>query len=264
MAYWCSDAGCWAVCPLVTTIMRLLSNSGFTRYSFFLIKRHKVRATGLTQVVLIPRLITYLCCYLLDQNGVRVRTRNNTDRVESSFDQSPSLISQSLFCAQGTRALAQVALAYLVVSGTFCFPGITSGTFSPGLVSKYRGRAPKGAIFVWTHSQRETWGVSFPHPTGSLTTRVLMNGGSAPPRVSTSFLVLHQSSPGTVRPLSHQLILAEPRALTSTRPLGHSPAFPHRDVKRVYLVDSFIARNPQTNAQTTSLALTLSGHTFSG
>ncbi len=48
------------VCPLVTTIMSLLSNSDFTSGSFFLIKRHKVRATGLTQVVSIPRLITYL------------------------------------------------------------------------------------------------------------------------------------------------------------------------------------------------------------
>ena len=95
----------------------------------------------------------------------------------------------------------------------------------------------------------------FPRPTGSLTARILMNGGSAPPRVSTSFLVLHQSSPGTARPLSHQLVSAEPRALIATRPLGHSPAFPHRDVKRVYLVDSFIARVPQNNAQTTSLAL---------
>ncbi len=47
------------------------------------------------------------------------------------------------------RTLAQVALAYLVVSGTFCFPGITSGTVSPGLVSKYPGRAPKGALFLW-------------------------------------------------------------------------------------------------------------------
>ena len=205
--------------------MSLLSNSGFKSYSFFLIKRHRVRATGLTQVVLIPRLITYLCCYLLDQNGVRVRTRNNTDRVESSFDQSPSLISQSLFCAQGTRALAQVALAYLVVSGTFCFPGITSSTVPPGLVSKYPGRVPKGALVVWrlwgwvcllrvgsclggfwlsrarasaffirTHSQRETWALLFPRPTGSLTARVLGDSGSAPPRVSTpssSFVSRH-------------------------------------------------------------------------
>ncbi len=87
------------VCPLVITIMGLLSDSGFTSYSFFLIKRHKVRATGLTQVVLIPRLITYFCCYLLDQNCVRTRTRNNTGRVESSFDQSPSLCSQCRFYA---------------------------------------------------------------------------------------------------------------------------------------------------------------------
>ncbi len=47
------------VCPLVTTIMSLSSNSGFTSYSFFLIKRHRVHATGPTQVVLTPRLITY-------------------------------------------------------------------------------------------------------------------------------------------------------------------------------------------------------------
>ena len=59
------------VCPLVTTIMSLLSNSGFTSYSLFLIKRHKAHATGPTQVVLVPRLITYLCYYLFDQNGLR-------------------------------------------------------------------------------------------------------------------------------------------------------------------------------------------------
>ncbi len=111
------------VCPLVTTIMSSLSNSGFTGYSLFLIKRHKVRATGPTQVVLAPRLITYFCYYLLDQNGVRASTRNNTGCVESLFDQSPLLFSLSLFCAQGTCMLAQVALAYLVF-GTFCFLSI--------------------------------------------------------------------------------------------------------------------------------------------
>ena len=140
------------VCLLVTTIMSLLSNSGFTSYSVFLTKRHRVHATGLTPVVLLPRLITYLCCYLLDQNGVQVRTRNNTGHVESSFDQLPSVVSQSRFCTQGLCALAQVTLAYLVVSGMFCFPGITLSTISPGLVSKYPGRAPKGALFVWRHS----------------------------------------------------------------------------------------------------------------
>ncbi len=49
---------------------------------------------------------------------------------------------QSRCCAQGLRRLAQVVLAYLDVSTMF-FPGITSGTVSPGLVSKYPGRAPK-------------------------------------------------------------------------------------------------------------------------
>ncbi len=103
-----------------------------------------------------------------------------------------------------------------------------------------------------------------PRPTGSLTARVLVNGGSALPRVSTSLLVFRPSSPGSARPLSHQLISAEPRTLTATRPLGQSPAFPHLEERRVYLVDSFIAHDPQHNAQTTSLALTPSGHTFSG
>ncbi len=36
------------VCPLVTTIMSLLSNSGFTSYSVFWTKRHRVCATVLT------------------------------------------------------------------------------------------------------------------------------------------------------------------------------------------------------------------------
>ncbi len=38
-------------------------------------------------------------------------------------------------------------------------------------------------LFIWVHSQRETW-VSVPRPTGSLTARVLGNSGSAPPQVS--------------------------------------------------------------------------------
>ena len=118
--------------------------------------------------------------------------------------------------------------------------------------------------FGHTLSERRGGGVLFPRPTGSLTARVLVNGGSALLRGSTSLLVLHQSSPGTARPLSHQLVSAEPRALTATRPLSHSPVFPHPDVKRVYLVDSFIARNPHNNAHTTSPLLTRSGHTFSG
>ncbi len=119
---------------------------------------------------------------------------------------------------QGTRLLAQVALAYLVVSGTFCFPGITSSTVSPGLVSKYPGRAPKGAlscgvrlvvhlmrvacvrsclgVFVGSPTCARYLSILYsdtlsardmgaPRPMGSLTARVLGDGGSAPPRVST-------------------------------------------------------------------------------
>ncbi len=121
-----------------------------------------------------------------------------------------------------------------------------------------------GVLYSDTLSARDVSFVLVPRPTGSLTARVLVNGGSALPQVSTSLLVLHRSSPGAARPLSHRLVSAEPRALTATRPLGHSPVFPHPDVKRVYLVDSFIARNLHNNAHTTSLVLTLSGHTFSG
>ncbi len=122
-----------------------------------------------------------------------------------------------------------------------------------------------GVLYSDTLSARDVggWGV-IARPTGLLTVRVLVNGGSALPWVSTSLLVLRQSSPGIARLLSHWLISAEPRALTATRPLGHSLVFPHLDIRRVYLVDSFIARDAQHNAHTTSLVLTLSGHTFSG
>ncbi len=79
-----------------------------------------------------------------------------------------------------------------------------------------------------------------------------------------SFLVLRQSSPGTARPFLHQLVSAGPCALAATRPLCHSPAFPHPDERHVYFVDSFIGRTSQNNAQTKSLALTSIGQTFSG
>ncbi len=78
-----------------------------------------------------------------------------------------------------------------------------------------------------------------------------------------SSLVPCQSSPGIARLLLHRLASAQPRTLAATHPLGHSPVFPHLDVRRVYLIDSFIARDPQYNAHTTSPVLNLSGHTFS-
>ncbi len=141
--------------------------------------------------------------------------RTNTGCASISFDKSPSSISQTLFWMHGTRALTQVVLAYLIVSGTFCFPGITSSTVSPGLLYKYPGRVPKGTLSCgmvrascsaggavaresclrdfWlscaqprSHSQRETWFFCRPpHPMGSLTARVLRSGRSIPLRVST-------------------------------------------------------------------------------
>ncbi len=140
-----------------------------------------------------------------------------------------------------------------------------AGLFRLGVfLSLAHPRARVAAFFIRTHSQRETWGIIVPRPTGLLTATVLVNGGSALPRVSTCLLVPHQSLPGIARLLSHRLVSAEPRALTATRPLGHSPVLPHLDVRRVYLVGSFIARDPLYNAHTTSLIPTPSGHTFSG
>ncbi len=61
-------------------------------------------------------------------------------------------------------------------------------------------RARVAAFFIWAHSQRETWSTPHgstrdvvhagPRPTGSLTARVLGNGGSALPRVRTCLLLL--------------------------------------------------------------------------
>ncbi len=89
------------------------------------------------------------------------------------------------------------------------------------------------AFFIWVHSQRETW-VPFPRPTGSLTARVLGNGGSAPPQVSiwgVGWVIPRvrprQSSPGTARLISHRLVSAEPHALAATHPLSNSLVFPH-------------------------------------
>ena len=124
-------------------------------------------------------------------------------------------------------------------------------------------RVLRHSLFGHTLSEKRG-GAVVPRPTGLLTARVLVNGGLALLRASTSLLVLSQSSPEIACLLSHRLISAEPLTLTATRPLGHSLVFPNLDVRCVYLIDSFIARDPRHNAHTISLALTLSGHTLSG
>ena len=116
---------------------------------------------------------------------------------------------------------------------------------------------------IRTHSQRETWGEClFPMPY-----RFAYSDSSSEWWVGSPVgQYLFPSRPSSIvtwdcaSTLSLRLVSAEPRALTATRPLGHSLVFPHLDVRRVYLVDSFIARDPQHNTHTTLLALTLSGH----
>ncbi len=65
------------VCPLVATIIGWLSKSGFTSYPRFPIKT--------AQVVLVPRLITYPCYCLLDQNDAISAKEHRAGRADSSF-----------------------------------------------------------------------------------------------------------------------------------------------------------------------------------
>ncbi len=116
-----------------------------------------------------------------------------------------------------------------------------------------------------THSQQETWLFGRPPlPMGSLSVRVLRDGSSVPPLVSTLSLSFDRpclgshvhslSGPSQQSPASW-LRLAHP-------PLGHPPVFPHPDERHVYFVDSFIRCSRQDNAHTKShtLTLPLSGH----
>ncbi len=118
---------------------------------------------------------------------------------------------------------------------------------SRGFVARLRARTRSS--ISGTLSARDVMGS---RPTGSLTARVLGNGGSARPRVSNrdyfpgrwwvlrlgggrpsflspslSLLSPRQSSLGTARLVSLRLVSAEPHALSATRPLGHSPVFSH-------------------------------------
>ncbi len=110
--------------------------------------------------------------------------------------------------------------------------------------------------------------VGVPRPTGLLTARVLVNGGSALPQVSTRLLllpVLRRSYLGLrSSPLAPAHLSRAPRSGCDSPASATPRCFPISDARRVYLIDLFIARDPQYNAHTTSLFLTLSGHTFSG
>ncbi len=127
-------------------------------------------------------------------------------------------------------------------------------------LARWHTRALLGVLYIRTHSQRETWRWwSTPHGFAYCESPNGRWFGS--PAGQYSFLVLRQSMSGTARLFPHRLVSAGPHALAATRPLGHSPAFPHPDERHVYFVDSFIGCTSQGNARTKSHALTLSGHT---
>ncbi len=125
-----------------------------------------------------------------------------------------------------------------------------------------RARASVSAFFIWAYSQRETWG-STPHGFAYCKS-------SREQRVSSptgQHLMFSSSHPMSVVTWDCASSFAPTRL--SRTPHSHCDSatprcFPISDVRRVYLVDSFIARDPQYNAHTTSLIPTLSGHTFSG
>ncbi len=84
-----------------------------------------------------------------------------------------------------------------------------------------------------------------------------------PPSLSLSCLLV--SRPLGLRVSSHSGSSQQRPALCLLLAPSATPrCFPMSEVRRVYIVDSFIARDPQYNAHSTSLIPTLSGHTFSG
>ncbi len=117
--------------------------------------------------------------------------------------------------------------------------------------------------FIRTHSQRETWVA--PRPTGLLTARVLGNGGSALPRVSTRGDVCWKGGGGHSLPLSSSSVSCllglrvsfhsgssqqSPALWLRLAPSATPRCFPMSDARRVYVVDSFIACDPQLHAHT--------------
>ncbi len=115
-----------------------------------------------------------------------------------------------------------------------------------------------GVLYIRTHSARD---VGWPTPHGFAYCESPNGWWFSSPTGQYCFLVLRQSMSGTARLFPHWLVSAGPRALAASRPLGHSPAFPHPDKRHVYFVDSFISCTSQGNAQMKSHVLTLSGHT---
>ncbi len=87
---------------------------------------------------------------------------------------------------------------------------------------------------------------------------------SRPPApLSLSYLLI--SRPLGLRVSSHSGSSQQsPTLCLLLAPSATPRCFPMSEIRRVYIVDSFIARDQQYNAHSTSRIPTLSGHTFSG
>ncbi len=173
----------------------------------------------------------------------------------------------------------------LDVSRTFCFPGITSDTISPGPIPKDPRRPQRriscgitpaarvglcgaGLSMFWVHSQRETW-ARVPHPTVSLTAKVLGNSGSAPPQVSIWGVVsLHSSS--SVVPWDCASSFAPARLSRGPRSGCDSPPWPLPGVSPCQtqgvsiLLTRLLLLDYNLTLTRNHSSLTSSGHTFSG
>ncbi len=135
---------------------------------------------------------------------------------------------------------------------------------SRGFLVRLRSRSLCVVLYFWVHSQREMW-VPVPHPTGSLTARVLGNSRSAPPHVSV-FGCLSSILFASILVLSPLGLRISPRTSSSQQspmpwlrlaPSATPCYFPMSDARRVYFIDSFVAGGSQLHAHTKSPVLHL-------
>ncbi len=116
-------------------------------------------------------------------------------------------------------------------------------------------RAHCSVLYSDTLSVRDVGCVCvIPCPASLLTARVLVNGGSAPPWVSIYPLSsLVSRHPGLCDSSCTGSSQQSPALWLRLAPLATPRSFPMSDARHVYLVDSFIAHDPQSNTHTKSL-----------
>ena len=165
------------------------------------------------------------------------------------------------------RTLLYKLIAFVASLGRVCWlRGAGFSLLSRGFSARPRAHCC-GVLLSGTLSARDVGSRSTPHGFAYCKSSRQQRVGSPAGRyLSLSALpVLCRSSPGTALVSSRTGSSQQSLALwLRLAPSATPQCLPISDVRRVYIVDSFIARDPQHNAHTTSLFLTLSGHTFSG